>query len=175
MIKKIFFIVLILTLYCIVCREIYEKNIKIIKKQTNPTITAKETYEKDQIGYLKIDKINLYQPLYNKESKKNNIEQHVTILKESKMPEEENSILFLAAHSGTGKIAYFENLDKLEIGDEIQITYHNKTYHYKISTIWEENKTGYIHINQTDKKQLILTTCSPKKANKQLVVSSNLI
>ena len=175
MIKKICFIVLILTLYCIVCYEIYEKNIEITKKQIIPNITTKEIMEKDQIGYLKIDKINLYQPLYDKESEKNNIEQHITILKESKMPEEDNSILFLAAHSGTGKIAYFENLDKLKIGDKIQITYHNKTYYYQISSIWEENKTGYIHINQTNKKQLILTTCSPKKENKQLVISSNLI
>ena len=175
MIKKSCFIVLVLTLYCIVCHGIYEKSIKITKKENNPSITIKETQEKDQIGYLKIDKINLYEPLYEKNSKKNNIEEHVTILKESKMPEEENSIIFLAAHSGTGKIAYFENLDELTIGDKIEISYHNTKYYYQISNIWEENKTGYIHVNQTNKKQLILTTCSPKKDDKQLVISSNLI
>ena len=55
MIKKSCFIVLVLTLYCIVCHGIYEKSIKITKKENNPSITIKETQEKDQIGYLKID------------------------------------------------------------------------------------------------------------------------
>ena len=36
------------------------------------------------------------------------------------MPNEQNSILFLAAHSGTGEIAYFQNLDKLKPKDIIK-------------------------------------------------------
>ncbi len=91
------------------------------------------------------------------------------------MPDEENSIIFLAAHSGTGTIAFFKNLDKLIKGDKIELKYKNKIYQYQIDKIWEENKTGYIHINKTEKKQLILTTCSPKNNNKQLIINSNLI
>ena len=42
------------------------------------------------------------------------------------MPNEENSILFLAAHSGTGEIAYFQNLDKLKPKDIIKLKYKKK-------------------------------------------------
>ncbi len=141
------------------------------KNYNKPTTIQK----KDQIGYLKIDKLNLYQPLFKKESDYNNIEENVTILKESKMPDQDDSIVFLAAHSGSGKIAYFEELDQLSKGDTIQLNYKNKTYQYQINKIWEEEKTGYIHINKDNKKQLILTTCSPNHQNKQLIISSILI
>lgn len=90
------------------------------------------------------------------------------------MPSEENSILFLAAHSGIGKVAFFEELDKLKLEDEIIINYQNNLYKYRIKNIWEEPKNGYIHINKTQKKELILTTCSPKKEKKQLVIQSTL-
>lgn len=88
------------------------------------------------------------------------------------MPDQKNSIVFLAAHSGTGKIAYFEELSQLTIGDTINLEYKNQKYEYKVNKIWEENKNGYIHINKENSNQLILTTCSPTKTNKQLVINS---
>lgn len=91
------------------------------------------------------------------------------------MPTEKNSIIFLAAHSGSGRIAFFKDLNKLKIGDTIELKYKKKIYHYQISNIWEEEKDGYIHVNKTNLKQLILTTCSPERENKQLIINSNLI
>lgn len=126
----------------------------------------------DQIGSLKIKKLNINQPLYKLDSEKNNIEKNVTILKDSIMPDQKESIVFLAAHSGTGKIAYFEELNQLTVGDIINLEYKNKKYEYQINKIWEENKNGYIHINKEDSNQLVLTTCSPTKINKQLVINS---
>lgn len=117
----------------------------------------------------------MYQPLFKKESKYNNIEENVTILNESIMPEQDNSIIFLAAHSGTGNIAFFRHLDQLKQGDKIDLKYKDIIYHYQIDTIWEEKKKGYIHVNKTNKKQLILTTCSPKDDSKQLIINSSLI
>ena len=175
MIKKLICLGTILTIYCIICHEIYTKNIIINKVEL---ITSKKpTYivENDQIGYLKIDKINLFQPLLKKESVHNNIEENVTILKDSIMPTEKNSIVFLAAHSGSGSIAFFKDLNKLEVGDIIELKYKNQIYHYQINNIWEERKNGYIHVNKTKLKQLILTTCSPEKENKQLIINSNII
>ena len=175
MIKKLICLGTILTIYCIICNEIYTKNIIINKEDI---ITSKKpTYivENDQIGYLKIDKINLFQPLLKKESVHNNIEENVTILKDSIMPTEKNSIVFLAAHSGSGSIAFFKDLNKLEVGDIIELKYKNQIYHYQINNIWEERKNGYIHVNKTKLKQLILTTCSPEKENKQLIINSNII
>lgn len=160
--KKILYLITILIIYCIICQNIYKIN-------TSSPVKKEKTNQ--QIGYLKIDKINLQQPIYKITDNKNNIEESVTILKESIMPTEKNSIVFLAAHSGTGTIAYFENLNKLEIKDIIELKYKTKTYHYEVKDIWEENKSGYIHVNKNQKNQLILTTCSPTNNNKQLVVN----
>ena len=80
--------------------------------------------------------------------------------------------MIIAAHSGEGKIAYFEELDKLRINDEITLIYNNKKYTYQVNEIWEEKKNGYININRENKKQLVLTTCSPTKKDYQLVVNS---
>lgn len=91
------------------------------------------------------------------------------------MPEQDNSIIFLAAHSGTGNIAFFKHLDKLKEGDKIDLKYKDTIYRYQIDKIWEEKKNGYIHINKENKKQLILTTCSPQDDSKQLIINSNLI
>ena len=127
--------------------------------------------DNEKIGKLIINKINLKQNLYKIESKKNNIEENVAIMKESNYPNISNGILILAAHSGTGKIAYFEELDNLELKDNIIIIYKNKKYIYQITKIWEQKKNGYIKIKKENKKQLILTTCSPKKKNTQLIIN----
>lgn len=153
-----------------ICYKIYNytkyntKKIESIEKVNN--------IDSEQIGSIKIKKLNLNQPLYKIDSEKNNIEENVTILRDSIMPDQKNSIVFLAAHSGTGKIAYFEELNQLTIGDIINLEYKNQKYEYKVNKIWEENKNGYIHINKENRNQLILTTCSPTKTNKQLVINS---
>lgn len=119
----------------------------------------------DSIGELIINKISLKEKLYDINNSKNNIEEHVTILSEI------DNTLVLAAHSGTGKIAYFERLDELNLKDEITLYYKNKKYIYNVTEIYEEKKNGYIHINKNKKRQLVLTTCSPKKTNYQLIVN----
>ena len=124
------------------------------------------------IGNLIIDKINLDMPLYNIESKNNNIEENITILKESILPPKEKSIIFLAAHSGTSKISYFDNLDKLEINDTILLTINNTENIYQIKNIYKQKKNGYIHINKENKDQLILTTCDPNNNKYQLIINS---
>ena len=124
------------------------------------------------IGNLIIDKINLDMPLYNIESKNNNIEENITILKESILPPKEKSIIFLAAHSGTSKISYFDNLDKLEINDTILLTINNTENIYQIKNIYKQKKNGYIHINKENKDQLILTTCDPNNNEYQLIINS---
>ena len=134
-------------------------------------LVNKKNINSDIIGTIEIKKINLREQLYKKESKKNNIEENITILQESTYPSNENSILIIAAHSGTGKIAYFERLDELSTNDEIIITYNKKKYYYNVIDIFEEKKNGYININKEKKRQLVLTTCSPTKDNIQLIVN----
>lgn len=178
-----FILILIIYLFC--CITIYnsnpQKNIEINNQEiipnTIPTtkinnIKIKEKITIEQpIGYLIINKINLNKPLYKISSPKNNIEENVTILKESIKPNEQNSIFFLAAHSGTGNIAFFNELDKLSINDEIILIYENIKYIYQVKDIWETTKDGNIEIIKEDKNQLILTTCSKTSQSKQLIIN----
>ena len=101
----------------------------------------------------------------------NTIDKNIMVLKESTMPNIDNSLLLLAAHSGTGDIAFFEELDNLSINDEVIIIYQNKKYIYIVKDKWEEKKNGYINLNKENKKQLVLTTCSPNKDNTQLIIN----
>ena len=117
-------------------------------------------------GLLIINKINLKEELFPINSNENNIERHVSILKEST-----DDLMIIAAHSGIGPIAYFQKLDKLETNDEIILIIENNKTTYKVKDIWEEKKNGYININIEKEKQLILTTCSPNKEGYQLVIN----
>ena len=126
------------------------------------------------IARVIIPDVGLDEELYNPKSSLNKVDKNVTILEKSILPDNENSILFLAAHSGNGSIAYFNNLDKLKIGQEIIIQYKKHNYYYLIDKIFEEDKDGYIEINKTSNQQLVLTTCSKTNYRKQLIINSNL-
>lgn len=137
----------------------------------NITNASKKETKKEIVGRLIIKKLNIDNNLYQIGSKENNVDKNITILENSTSPEQEDSLLFIAAHSGTGNKAYFKNLDKLELGDEIILIYNNKTYTYEVKNYWEEKKDGDINFFKEDKRQLILTTCSPTKDDMQLVIN----
>ena len=144
----------------------------IMRISTDNIILPKVLIKKDDsIGSISINKLNIKESLYSKDNPKNTIEQHISILNESTPPTEDNSILILAAHSGTAGVSFFKDLNQLEINDEIKITYLNKNYYYKVKDIWKEKKNGYIHINKEYEKQLILTTCDPVERDYQIIVS----
>ena len=145
-------------------------NNSIIQNETTEIKTIIENETELPIGYISIPSINLKNNLYNTNSKHNNIEENVTILKDSLNLNTNKSIFILAAHSGNGQIAYFNNLDKLNINDEIEIKYHNRIYIFSVIKIFEQQKKGYINIQKKDFSQLILTTCSKKDKNKQLII-----
>lgn len=163
MFKKFCLCLILISLYLFSCNYIYRNTTK--KIITNNIIAISKTQE-TPIGKLTITKIGLDNNLYNIKSSHNNIEENVTILKV------DSNIIILAAHSGIGRIAYFNNLNKLTINDEIKLLYQNHNYLYKVISIWEEDKNGYIHINKENSKQLVLTTCSPTNSNKQLIINS---
>ena len=159
-----------------------EEKTKIIAKDINTNIKfkkpsliedVKKEKSQDLLGTISIEKINLLnKPIYNVYSEENNIEKNITILKESNRSKE-NSIIFLAAHSGIGEYAYFKNIHKLKLSDTIKIIIKNNEYKYKISNIYEQIKNGYIKINKKYQNELILTTCSENEDN-QLIIESYL-
>ena len=156
----------------------YEKeNIKeskpIVAKKMN--VEEKSDNKEEYLGILSIPKIKLKTGFYNKDNSKNNVSKSVTLLKESIMPGKSNSIVYLAAHSGIGHLAYFKDLNKLTDGDLITLSINKTDYLYTISDIYEMPKNGEIIVNRNvNENYLVLTTCSKNK-NMQLVVISKLI
>ena len=178
MLKKSLVSITLLTVYLGSCFLIYNtetsnKSIKtaIIENNTNTANYANiknEQSNNETIGTLIIDKINLSNNIYNIKSSHNNVEENVTLLND------DENLIVLAAHSGPGYIAFFNDLDKLELNDNINLTYKGKDLEYKVTNIEEQTKDGTIEINKTNTKRLILTTCSKKDKNKQLVITSEL-
>ena len=179
----------IIILYIALCIGIYKTNDyktisipedKIITENltleeiniNNDEIIKNEPIENTSIGSLIISKINLNKPLYSTNDKKNNIEDNVTILNGSISPEKENSIIFLAAHSGPAPNSFFNDLDKLEKNDQVILNINNIEYNYIVTSIWETSKDGSIEVSKQKENQLILTTCSKKDKNKQLIVNT---
>lgn len=180
MLKKIFlltitsivllFVLTILKLEANTSKNTYFNPKNIYEKFNIPNAKS-EIEQNSSIGKLIIKKININHNLYDINHTKNNVEQNITILKNSTFPPQENSIIFIAAHSGEGKLAYFKDLDNLNKNDEIILIYKNNKYIYKVKDMWEEPKNGYINVPKENIPQLILTTCSPNKKNKQLVIN----
>lgn len=179
MLKKALISLFILIIYLSSCLYIYSSsetsnNKKVLTANNITKITSKKnikeiTPDNEIIGVLQIDKLNLINNIYQINSKHNNVEENVTLLKSN------NNLIVLAAHSGPGKIAYFNNLDKLELNDIVNLTSKKEKQTYKVIKIEEQIKDGTIEINKTNNKRLILTTCSKKSKNKQLVITTEII
>ena len=123
---------------------------------------------------IEIPKINLKKGFFNINSIYNNVNYGIEIIKDSIMPNESNSNLILASHSGNSRASYFNNINKLALNDHIYIYYDNIKYTYKIINIYSIEKNGYLNINNDKNNTLTLITCK-KRTNKQLIIIGILI
>lgn len=129
-----------------------------------PTEEVKEdnnyTYE-EYLGILDIPKINFYKGFYSKTSNLNNVQFNLFVLKESDYPDVVNGNLIIAGHSGNYNNSYFANLYMLDLEDIITVHYQGKDYTYKITKIYNEEKTGTVRIlRNRNKTSLTLITCT---------------
>jgi len=136
-----------------------------IKQEEKQNNTQKK---EDYFAILEIPKISLFRGFYNINSRLNNVNKNIQVLKESTMPNVNNSNLILVAHSGNSKVSFFKNLYKLSIDDTAIIYYENNTYNYNLIDIYEIEKNGTFTITQNNSDTLTLITCKPK-TNKQIV------
>lgn len=184
--KSISLIIIVLTMALFCSYHIYYHFIDIandslvrnynqkIDEKKEKTLVEKINNE-EYLGILTIPKINLKAGFYHINSSKNNVNNSVSILKESIMPNSNNSIIYLAAHSGTGYLAYFKNIDMLTDNDIMIITYNGSDYYYVVNNIYEMPKNGEIVIKRNvNEKYLVLTTCS-KNDNMQLIITAKMI
>ena len=157
--------------------EFYTTQEEIKEEFTNDTQKVKEVKKQNKINYiaiLKIPKIDLERGLVEPKSYLNDVKYNLEIVEGSSMPDNKNSNLIIASHSGTARISYFRNLNKLSINDEILLIYKNKTYKYKVSNKYEIEKTGTAKIiRNNNKTPITLITCK-YKTNKQIVVIADL-
>lgn len=150
---------------------IEEKQIETTDDTTpEDVVEEKKDTPINYVAVLRIPKINLKRGLVDRDSKYNNIKYNIMINKESDTPDKEGGNVILVAHSGTSGVAYFRNVDKLSLNDEIYLDYNNKTYSYKITNIYDIEKTGVVPIRKvTTKSTITLITCR-HSTNKQIVV-----
>ena len=122
------------------------------------------------IGYLEISKINLNKGFYDITSSENDVEKNIYVSPTSSYPDKEKGNLIIAAHSGTGWKAFFNELYQLNTGDQVNVLYKNKRYIYKINKIYKQEKTGKITIYRDyEKTTLTLVTCTNNDSKTQTV------
>lgn len=119
-------------------------------------------YDPDQyVGYLEIPKINFNKGFYPKESKYNDVDKNLLLVKEASYPNVEKGNLIIAGHSGDAWYSFFNDLYKLSVGDKAIVKFQGKTYTYKFVNIYNAPKVGTISIYRNSKKTtLTLVTCT---------------
>lgn len=151
------------------------ENSSIENNDTNDLVITEEgpKVEVTPVQYsmvIEIPKMNLKKGLYDINSKYNNVDYNIQIIKESDMPNKENGNLILAGHNGNSNISYFDNLNTLSNGDSVFIFYEGKKYTYKIFDNYEIEKNGKVSIHGYSKKTTItLISCKKNTKDKQIV------
>ena len=130
----------------------------------------------EYIGYLIIPKINLTKGFVDRRSTENDVEKNIYIVDGSTYPDVEKGNFIIAAHSGPGWQAFFNDLYQLTIGDQIYVTYKGKKYTYQLTNVYKQEKTGKIAIYRNyEKTTLTLITCTNHDLTSQTVYISELI
>ena len=145
--------------------SIHNDNLKISKNEAE----ISEDSSFNVLGNIKIPKINLENTLYPIGSPLNTVDKNIEVLSSSNMPDEDGGNFILAAHNGYSPIAYFHNLNKLSIGDEVFVSYNGVDYRYVVNDIYDVIKTGKVEIKR-DKNRRTITMITFKGEDKQLVV-----
>ena len=132
--------------------------------------------EEEQINNeVEHPKINLERGLVDPSSYLNNVNYNIQFLKNSAMPDQRYGNVMLAAHSGNARVSYFKNLNKLEMDDNVSISYKGKIYNYKVVNIYDIEKTGKAQIiRNKNVSTLTLVTCR-HNTNKQIIVICELV
>lgn len=131
---------------------------------------TKEKTKTNYIAVLEIPSINLKQGLVNSDDNFESINYAISIDANSTYPDQ-NGNFILYAHSGNSRIAYFKNLNKLNVDDEVYVYFNGIKYHYVINNKYNIEKTGTAKVITTkDDNYITLITCNQDKKGYQLVL-----
>ncbi len=132
----------------------------------------KET--KNYFCIIEIDKINLKREIYPIGNRNNNVNKNIYVLQDSSMPDSNSSNLIIAGHSGYANNAYFKNLYKLNVNDNINLYYKDKIYTYIVSEIEYQKKTGTLYLKHEYNHMLTLITCTKNNKKTQTIYYAKL-
>ena len=158
--------------------EIHQKIVyyKEVTTKDEPKENKKSNIINNYIAILEIPDLNIYNGLYNKYSKYNDVKYNVAILPNSSMPDIENSNLILASHNGTSNVSYFRNLSNINESTLIYLYYNGYKYIYKYHHSYEVIKNGVVEIKRDRFVNTItLITCKENDDTKQVVYIGYLI
>lgn len=120
----------------------------------------------EMMGYITIPKINVEIPIYEGINV-NNLTKGVAHMENTSLPNgAKNTHSVLAGHTGISQAEIFDNIDKLEVGDEFYITFYGTTSKYKVihTKIVFPDETNEIRVEE-GKCLVTLVTCTPKSVN----------
>ncbi len=132
--------------------------------------------EGEIFGYIRIPKLNIELPIYEGTTI-DNLEKGVTHMENTSLPNGMTGThCVLAGHTGILRAEIFDNIDKLEIGDEFFVNFLGNNNRYTIinkEIVWPDD-TKDLKIEQ-DKCLVTLVTCTPRSINShRLLVTAKL-
>lgn len=153
----------------------YIEETKIIEEQIDvqeqEVIEEKQEQKINYTAVLEIPSINLKRGVVDSTKNFNSINYAISVDKNSNYPDEEGNFI-LYAHSGNSSIAFFKNLNKVKIDDEVYIYYNGVKYKYKIFTKYDIEKTGKAEVLFSNtEKYITLITCNQNKTGYQVVLT----
>ena len=142
-----------------------------------PEVVAPPPINYDKyLGVLEIPRIGLKRGFYGLDSRYNDIQYNVTVVKGSTMPDVANGNLILMAHSGNTYVGYFAYLYQLQIGNDAYVNYNGNRYHYKLVNIYNVPKVGKVRVVRSfNKTTLTLITCTKNDLSSQTVYILELV
>lgn len=146
----------------------YSTTNKVITQINNQELTAKIPTN-NYYAILAIPKINLKREIFALDSKENNVNHNLMLHEESIMPDNLNSNVIILGHSGWGINAYFQNLYRLNIGDEVILYYNKQKFTYEITEIETQTKTGKLYLKVPNAENITLITCTKNNHQTQTI------
>lgn len=92
------------------------------------------------------------------------------------LPGEKGNAALAGHRTIRGRPAYFYDLDQLEAGDEIHITYADRTLTFEVERVFLTSPYDLSVLSPTEHAALTLTTCDPPGSDEmRLIVQSRLV
>lgn len=151
------------------------KGLDIANVYINDAKIEQELKTNDYYAILEIPAINLKRELFPINDKNNNVNKNLFVHNLSTFPNNDESNLIIAGHSGNGLNAYFKNLYKLKVGNKILLYYEDNLYTYEVKEIEYQNKTGTLYLKKNYLEMITLITCTKNNKNTQTIYYASLV